>query len=391
MPGAASALAMSSFPSEYYRPRRPSPLPLILAGAALVLTLYLVWERWGRALIGSGVDAEPRVVTPRGDLMEVEKTTIRIFEENAPSVVHITTPDIRVQEFIYTYQLPGGTGSGFVWDDRGYVVTNYHVVAGREKRKDILVRLWNHREYAAQIVGTSPRDDIAVLKMAFPPPGLRPLLVGTAGDLKVGQAVFAIGNPFGLEQTLTTGIISALNRSILSLERTPITGVIQVDAAINPGNSGGPLLDSAGRLIGMNTAILDPAAARINSIASSIGIGFAVPVDTINRVVPSLIKHGNPGAFLGVQLNQLPNVGPLVISVVPGSGAEAAGVRGTSRTEQAIQYGDVIVAIDGKPVRTPHDLNRLLRDYAIGAWVELAVLRGLPEDPERVTLRVQLQ
>lgn len=225
----------------------------------------------------------PRQVTPRGDLTADEKRTIGLFQKARGSVVYINTSE-RVLD-LWTrnvFTIPTGTGSGFVWDEDGNVVTNFHVIAGAAAAR---VRLSDGRDFDARLAGASPANDLAVLRVAASS-SLTPVLIGTSADLQVGQKVFAIGNPFGLDWTLTTGIISALDRALPAEDgRNLIEHLIQTDAAINPGNSGGPLLDSAGRLIGVNAAIFSPSGA-------SAGVGFAVPVDTVNRVVPQLIAHG---------------------------------------------------------------------------------------------------
>src|SRR5262249_41137769 len=208
-----------------------------------------------------------------------EKSTIELYNNAKPSVVHITTTALRRDINLNVQQVPEGTGSGFVWDDQGHVVTNYHVV---RKAQSIYVMLWDQSTFEARAVGAYPDKDLAVLRIDAPKAKLRPIRVGTSADLQVGQKAFAIGNPFGLDQTLTTGIVSAVNREIESVTHRPLRGVIQTDAAINPGNSGGPLLDSAGRLIGVNTAIFSPSGA-------SAGIGFAIPADKRNPLPPHLV------------------------------------------------------------------------------------------------------
>jgi len=222
----------------------------------------------------SGVDlsALPRAITPRGDLAEEEKTTIALFRQASPSVVHITTLAVRQDAFsLDVFQIPQGTGSGFVWDNQGRIVTNFHVIRDADAAQ---VTLADHSSWKARLVGAYPDKDLAVLMVDAPKDRLHPIAIGTSHDLQVGQRLFAIGNPFGLDQSLTTGIISALGREIESVNRRAIKDMIQTDAAINPGNSGGPLLDSSGRLIGVNTAIYSPSGA-------SAGIGFAIPVDEV--------------------------------------------------------------------------------------------------------------
>jgi S1-C subfamily serine protease len=369
----------SSRPSTYYW---PIILFLILAGV-------LVWRFWPKQRAESLTDADavPRAVTPRGSLAEDEKSTIELFRQASPSVVNITTTVAVRRDFfnLNAQEIPRGTGSGFIWDKDGYVVTNFHVLQGAQ---GALVTLADHSSWKAALVGTAADRDLAVLKIDAAADRLPPLAVGTSEDLQVGQKVFAIGNPFGLDQTLTTGIISALGREIESVTGTPIKGVIQTDAAINPGNSGGPLLDSAGRLIGVNTAIYSPSGA-------SAGIGFAIPVDEVNRVVPELIRDGKVSrAGLGVVLapdrtaRDLGLRGVLVVSVQPESPAAKAGLRPTRRTPDGdIRFGDIIVAIDGKPVRSTNDLFKRLRQYSIGDRVTVTVLRD--DEPQEVVVTLE--
>jgi len=367
---------------------RPSagPLPLVLAGAALATAAYLVLDRV--LADRQVVDAEPRVVTPRGELADYEKDITRIFEENRSSVVHITTPDVPANR-LGTQWLSGGIGSGFVWDQAGHVVTNYHVIRGR---RTVLVRLDNQKEYEASVIGARQDVDLAVLKILTPPSDLNPVTVGGSADLVVGQTVLAIGNPFGLSHSLTTGVISALNRTITSVIGTPIRGVIQVDAAINPGNSGGPLLDSASRLIGINTAIKSPTGA-------SAGIGFAVPVDTINQVVPQLIRgeaQQSSDLALGIGVTYLEtrdDWAVMITDVKPGSGAEAAGLQGEYRSRQNGRWyaGDVVVSVAGAAVSRIEDIGEAVREKSAGDRVEVVVLRGLPYAQERVVEQVELK
>jgi S1-C subfamily serine protease len=331
---------------------------------ALVLWQFLPWIE--RSLIG--MKAQPRPVTARGDLAEDEKATIEIFEHASPSVVFISTRQQVVDYWTRNvFTVPRGTGSGFIWDNLGDVVTNNHVIAGAS-------------EATAALVGASPAHDLAVLRInvAFDRPP--PVPIGTSGDLKVGQKVFAIGNPFGLDYTLTGGLVSALDRSLKEENGATIDHLIQTDAAINPGNSGGPLLDSAGRLIGINTAIYSPSGAYA-------GIGFAVPVDTVNRVVPELIargKYARPSLGISVDANlnqaltaRLGVKGVVVLRVEPGSAAEAAGMRGTEvdRNGEVIP-GDVILALDGKPVDSVSALFSRLDDYSIGDRVTVHIWRS---------------
>jgi S1-C subfamily serine protease len=300
-------------------------------------------------------------------------------------VVHITA--ITVQRDLFTlnlYQIPEGTGSGFVWDTNGDIITNFHVIQNADAAQ---VTLADQSNWKARVVGVAADKDLAVLRIDAPANRLRPIPVGTSKDLQVGQSVFAIGNPFGLDQTLTTGVISALGREIESVTRRPIQGVIQTDAAINPGNSGGPLLDSAGRLIGVNAAIYSPSGA-------SAGIGFAIPVDTVNRIVPELIRYGKvirPG--IGVQVaedqiaEQLGVKGVLVVDVRAGSAAAQAGIRPTRREPSGrVRLGDVIVAIDGTKVESPNDLFLALEKYKVGDAVNLSLLRDGKTVQSKLTL-----
>jgi len=330
-------------------------------------------------------DAVPRPVTARAGLAADEQATVDLFEEASPSVVYITALGLRRDVFGFNvFEIPQGTGSGFVWDSRGYVVTNFHVIQNADRAE---VTLADHSSWQARLVGAEPDKDLAVLKIDAPAGLLRPLSVGRSHDLKVGQHVFAIGNPFGFDQTLTTGVISALGREISSVTGRPIKGVIQTDAAINPGNSGGPLLDSAGRLIGVNTAIYSPRGAYI-------GIGFAVPVDTVNLIVPQLVAHGKvvkPQLGVSIVADSLAHrmglEGAIVVEVSPGSGAAHAGIRPTRRNAAGrIVLGDLIVAVDGAAVRTGDDLTSLLSDHRVGDTVTVTVQRGDRREDLRVVL-----
>jgi S1-C subfamily serine protease len=373
-----------------FHPRRPSLWPLVVAGAAFALAAFLVIDRTG--WLNPGPRTQPRVVTPRGELASLEQTFVEVFERCSPSVASINTSQLR--DTFYGLQEQRGAGSGFVWDDSGTVVTNNHVVEGA---RDVYVTVAG-RNFRADVLATSPAHDLAVLRLRGNVRGLAPLLLGKSGELKVGQTAIAIGNPFGFNQTMTTGIVSALDRSIESAEGNVLHGLIQVDAAINRGNSGGPLLDSAGRLIGVTTAIYSPS-------GTSAGIGFAVPVDLVNDIVPRLLSGRATQAILGVKTDyaRLPldgelgyTSGAIVTDVVDGFGAAAAGlrpfkVRAMSRGGGAVeQYGDVIVAIDGKPVRSFEELPRVLGNHKPGDKVKVTVVRGLPDAPKPVELIVQL-
>jgi S1-C subfamily serine protease len=316
--------------------------------------------------------ATPREVTQRASLTPEELGITALFEEISPSVVYVTSLATRRDFFrLNVFEIPRGTGSGFVWDEEGHVVTNFHVIQGGERFE---VTLADRSSWPATPVGGAPEKDLAVLRIDAPADILRPIEIGTSNDLRVGQTVLAIGNPFGFDQTLTTGIISALGREIESLSRVPISDVIQTDAAINPGNSGGPLLDSAGRLIGVNTAIVSPSGGYA-------GIGFAIPVDTVNWVVPDLIAYGSiRRPTIGIELapanvnRQLQGV--LVLNVVEGSGADAAGLQPTRRDRRGrVVLGDIIVAIDGEQVRSSEELRLRLEQRRPGDAVTVTVDR----------------
>jgi S1-C subfamily serine protease len=346
-----------------------------LLSVACLLAVVFARQTWLGSASLNDPRATSRTVTARGELFSDERSTINLFRQASPSVVNITT--IGVERDLFTlnlYQIPQGTGSGFVWDINGDIITNFHVIQNADSAQ---VTLADQSNWKARVVGVAPDKDLAVLRIDAPANRLRPIPIGTSKDLQVGQSVYAIGNPFGLDQTLTTGVISALNREIESVTRRPIQGVIQSDAAINPGNSGGPLLDSAGRLIGVNTAIYSPSGA-------SVGIGFAIPVDTVNRIVPELIRSGKiirPG--LGIQVaddqiaQRLGVTGILVVDVARGSAAAKAGIQPTRRdAEGRLRLGDIITALDGKKVESPTDLYLLLEKYKIGDAVNISILRN---------------
>lgn len=327
-------------------------------------------------LAGAAPTAQPRAVAPRAALDAEELNNIGVFKRVSPSVVHITTLAVQRDFFsLRTSEQPRGTGTGFIWDEGGHIVTNFHVIQDGDRAT---VTLADQSSYPARLVGAFPDRDIAVLRIEASRDKLPAIQIGSSRELQVGQKVYAIGNPFGLDQTLTTGIVSALNREIESVTRRTIKGAIQTDAAINPGNSGGPLLDSAGRLIGVNTAIYSPSGA-------SAGIGFAIPVDEVNRIVPRLIRDGRfIRPALGVtagpaQLTQALGApkGVLLVNVAENSPAAAAGLKpfGRDRSGRIVQ-GDVITAIDGQAVADLDDLLSLLETRQIGEKVALTVWRG---------------
>jgi len=365
---------------------------LLGIGVFALVALWRMWPGsggWGTWSDGRDENATPRAVIARGELAADEKSTIELFEQSRASVVFITTRQ-RVQDYWTrnVFSVPAGTGSGFIWDDAGHVVTNFHVIQGAS---EATVRLDDGRDYRAGLVGASPSHDIAVLRIGVGFQRPPPVPLGTSSDLRVGQKVFAIGNPFGLDWTLTTGIISALDRSLPSENGPTIDHLIQTDAAINPGNSGGPLLDSAGRLIGITTAIFSPSGA-------SAGIGFAVPVDTVNRVVPQIIRDGRYiRPTLGVALDEglnrrlsamLQTEGVFVLRVQPGSAAEQAGlVSAEVGPDGNFIPGDVIVGVENKPVTHVGELLGRLDDYKVGDTVRLTVLRNGNRTEVSVTLQ----
>jgi S1-C subfamily serine protease len=360
------------------------PLLALFLGMALLLggLVYWFWPAHGTGT------AQPRTVTPAGDLGSDEKATIQLFKSAAPSVVHVTNLTERRSAMSLNLQkIERGTGTGFVWDDQGHVVTNFHVVQGANLAR---VVFQDGSAYETRKMWTYPDKDVAVLQIDAPKAKLVPITVGSSHDLQVGQKTFAIGNPFGLDQSLTTGVVSALGREITSPNDRPIRGVIQTSAAINPGNSGGPLLDSSGRLIGMNTSILSQS-------GSFAGIGFAIPVDEINRVVPQLIAHGKVvRPRLGVQIAEDQQArqlgvkeGALVVRAFPDGPAEAAGLRGVREDDAGhIALGDVIVAIDDKPIKTGKDLFAVLEQYHPGDTVTVTYLRDNQRQQTKATLEV---
>jgi 2-alkenal reductase len=354
-------------------------LTLIALGTtAVVLAVGLagVWRFFVPPVPTFDPDAEPRVVAARGDLAADELATIELFERSVPSAVSIVTSSAGIFQgrTAQGRAFEMGTGSGFVWNADGIIVTNHHVIEGA---RTILVSL-DEREapFLATLIGSSEEHDIAALKIDVRKAYLRPVPIGTSSELRVGQKVFAIGAPFGLQRSLSTGVIGATERLIEDENGRGLAGLVQTDAAINPGNSGGPLLDSAGRLIGMNTAI----ASRTGTFS---GIGFAVPVDTINWVVPHLLRTGTaPRPGIGVRLEDPAQValmgleGALVRYVHEGSAAARAGLRGHSLTASGEVLGDLIVGVNGERVASPDDLRALLVRYAVGESVTLDIVRS---------------
>jgi S1-C subfamily serine protease len=354
--------------------QRPESRVLVLIATALAIAATGLLALPG--LVEGRTEAVPRAVAPRSALSADELANVELFRKTSPSVVHITTLETQRDLFsMNVQQVPRGTGTGFVWDTQGHIVTNFHVIQGGSGAR---VTLADQSSYAAKLVGAFPDRDLAVLKIEVPAAKLPPIPLGASRELQVGQRVYAIGNPFGLDQTLTTGIVSALNREIESFNQRTIRGVIQTDAAINPGNSGGPLLDSAGRLVGVNTQIASPSGA-------SAGIGFAIPADEVNRIVPRLIRDGRYlrpaiGVTAGpLALHRALNLpkGVALVQVNNGSPAARAGLQAFRRGANGdVVNGDVITAINDEPVADLDDMLAQLERRAPGDSVTLTVWRG---------------
>jgi 2-alkenal reductase len=336
--------------------------PLFFRAAAACAAFVAAAAAWAQK-------AEPRAIAPRGPLTAQEQAVVRLFEAAAPSVAYITTQGL-ARRGLFHAEVAQGAGSGFVWDEKGHIVTNHHVVAGAQK---VQVQLDAGRTYEAKVVGIAPDYDLAVIRIEQSVPGLKPIAVGTSGDLRIGQSVYAIGNPFGLTRTLTRGVVSALDRHLPTSNIREIAGAIQTDAAINPGNSGGPLLDSAGRLIGVATAIRSPS-------GGSTGVGLAIPVDLVNRIVPQLIATGRaPQPGIGIFpfhpdiVARAGLVGVVIARVQPGSPAAKAGLKPFD--ERTGNVGDVIVAVNGRPVESLTSFLTELDRVGIDRSADLTVIR----------------
>ena len=368
-----------------------SKLIILLLLFLTVAVGFLLAERFARRGKLSPSQAV-RPVTPRGDLDDAEKSTIELFQKSSQSVVHVTSL-IRQQRSMFERgrTQKRGTGSGFVWDENGHIVTNLHVLVGSN---EFLVTFADQTQVEAKVVGLAQHKDLALLKVDVDQDSLRPIAIGESSNLQVGQHVFAIGNPFGLDQTLTTGVISGLGREIKSQTDRTITDVVQTDAAINPGNSGGPLLDSAGRLIGVNTQI-------VSASGASDGISFAIPVDTLQRVIPQLITHGRvitPSLgihFLHPQILRQVGVavkGVLVRDTLPDGPAEDAGVLPFRFDANGqVIFGDVLVGLDDQEIQNADDLYQALESHAVGDRVKLHVVRAANrEEPQQLSLDVTL-
>ncbi|XP_062151371.1 protease Do-like 1, chloroplastic [Alnus glutinosa] len=350
---------------------------ILCASLALALSLFVADVDSASAFV---------VTTPR-KLQSDELATVRLFQENTPSVVYITNLAVRQDAFtLDVLEVPQGSGSGFVWDKQGHIVTNYHVIRGAS---DLRVTLADQTTYDAKVVGFDQDKDVAVLRVDAPKDKLRPVPVGVSADLLVGQKVFAIGNPFGLDHTLTTGVISGLRREISSAATgRPIQDVIQTDAAINPGNSGGPLLDSSGNLIGINTAIYSPSGA-------SSGVGFSIPVDTVGGIVDQIVRFGKvTRPILGIKfapdqsVEQLGLSGVLVLDAPANGPAGKAGLQPTKRDAYGrLILGDIITSVNGKKVTNGSDLYRILDQCKVDDTVTVEVLRG--DHKEKIAVKLE--
>ncbi len=344
------------------------------------------------ARIGDGSSRRFNSVQPEAAiaLTPEEQISIRVYEICNRSVVHIATKARQVESFL-TVKLREGSGSGAVIDPQGHILTNYHVIEGA---RDVTVSLYNGSTYQAKVIGIDPESDIAVLKIDAPPQELDPLPLGDSTNLKVGQRIYAIGNPFGLERTMSTGIISSLNRQLPAGQNRTMRSLIQLDISLNQGNSGGPLINGRGELIGMNTAI-------VSTSGDSAGVGFAIPVNTINRIVPQLLTEGRViRPTIGITRLYENDEGILIVTLAPGGPAERAGLRGVTLKTKTIQKGifeykqpvldaktaDLIIAANGQPVRVADDLLGIIESSRPGDVVELTIVRGGQQQKVRVTL-----
>lgn len=320
-----------------------------------------------------------------------EEGNIKIYEEMSPGVVNITTTTISY-DFFFNPIPESGTGSGSILDKKGHILTNYHVV---ENARKLEVTLFDGSKWEAKLIGADPSNDLAVIKINAPQEKLKPIPFGDSSNLKVGQKAIAIGNPFGLERTLTVGIISSIGRTLRAVNGRLMRGIIQTDAAVNPGNSGGPLLDSNGKMIGITTAIFSP-------VGANIGIGFAVPVNTAKKIVPQLINKGRVSRpWLGItgqdinvdmaNLLKLPSAGILVAKVEKGSPADKAGIKGGKDyvmigNLRVIIGGDMIVAINGKAIKNMDQVVEEIESMSIGQSIELTIIRDKKQKIVKVTL-----
>lgn len=358
---------------------------------AMVAGLVSGWH-WRGGPEHEGLQAQPVAHQPPGDeFSPEEKVNIQVYERVNRSVVHITTMSARLDSFLLFESPTEGAGSGSVIDREGHILTNYHVIAGA---REIRVRLFDGQEYAAGLVGKDPLNDIAVIKINAPATSLIPIRLGDSSNLRVGQKIHAIGNPFGLERTYTVGIISSLNRTLPASNYRTLKSIIQVDAALNQGNSGGPLLNSRAELVGMNMAIA-------SRVGENSGVGFSIPVNTIKRVVPQLIQSGKViRADIGITRVYQTDNGLLIATLARGGPAEKAGLRGFRlvRTQQRRglfvyeetrvdqNHADLIVGVNGKKIDTVDDFLTEVEMRQPGEKVRIRVIReGKPIEIE-VTL-----
>lgn len=374
---------------------------LALVTAVFAASAVVFYDRVGHWMLNRGADArnekaeesqrlagltDPSVATD-------EKNNQEVYRAMSPGVVNITTTTL-VRDFFAVYETTAGSGSGSIIDKEGHILTNFHVV---QQAREIEVSLANNKKYKARALGADPDNDLAVLKIDAPAAELQPIPLGTSKELFVGQKVLAIGNPFGLDRTLTTGIVSGLSRPIRSeMTGRLIEGVIQTDAAINPGNSGGPLLDSRGRQVGINTLIYSPS-------GGSVGIGFAVPIEAAKRIIPDILTYGRVrkpklgisslplSPRLAEALELSVQEGLLVMQVEPGSAADRAGIQGgNERAQMGRQIiligGDVITTIDNQPVKSRDDLDRVLNNKNLGDTVQVEFYRNGRKQRVNVTL-----
>jgi S1-C subfamily serine protease len=345
----------------------PRFVKFAVAFGLVLLVIIAAQPHLERALFAS---TTPRSIEPRGSLSEIEHSTIAVFERVSPSVVQVATQANSAGPLTDDNNGRASSGTGFIWDAAGHVVTNDHVVRAADR---LAVRLSTGEVAQAELVGVAPNYDLAVIRIRGARRLPSPVSLGSSADLKVGQAALAIGNPFGLDQSLSSGIISALKRRLPTNSGREIANVIQTDAAINPGNSGGPLLDSAGRIIGVTTAILSPS-------GTNAGIGFAIPVDIVNRIVPQLIREGRvPTPGIGIvaaneaTATRLGVEGVVIFQTAPGSPAARAGLQGV---DSAGNVGDVIIEVDGKAVQRLSDLTDAIEQTGVGKSIEITALRG---------------
>jgi len=373
--------------------RQPNTSPWLIYILLLAVGVLLVWRLWptGTPELADDPNAKSRPVTPEAPPTGEEQSRIDTFNKTKVSVVNISSAQLLRDRFsLNVHQVPKGSGTGFIWDDKGRVVTNYHVVAGADK---VLVTLDDQTTWNAYRISYDAAHDLAVLWTDIPDDKRVPIPLGESSKLQVGRSVLAIGNPFGLDHSLSSGIISALGREMKTEEGRLLRGLIQTDAAINPGNSGGPLLDRTGRLIGVNTAI-------ISGSGGSHGIGFAIPADLVNVVVPRLIsgvKESRPG--LGIieapeqWTKQRGIPGVLILDVIPDGPAHKAKLRPTRRDENGrIVLGDVIVGIDKHKIRSVNELFTILADeYKVGQSVAVQVLRDSQIQAVTLTLSADLR